>query len=243
MADFGPFERHELPSGAVVWYRDSNHSYYSEIEEKGGKWIGPNASRLPSPSTVAKVYDLQKADRMSAAAARAGMEWFERKDRRATEGTNVHEKVLEILAAGERIPSLADVDETERGYAQGVIAFWSDVQPEPIASEQVVYSADFKFAGCVDLIATIDGKRTICDLKTGFIGESAHVQLGGYEQAANESDFGPVESTLILKVYDDGTYDEFPGLAGPDDFIAALDIYRRAKTLGKGVREQIKAAA
>lgn len=243
MGDYGDFTRHEMPSGAVCWYRDSNHAYYSEIEEKGGKWVGPNASRLPSPSTVAKVYDLQLADRLSAAAAKAGYEWFERKDRRAREGTNVHEKVLEILAAGERIPSLADVEEAERGYSQAVISWWADVEPEPIATEQVVYSPSHRFAGRCDLIAKIDGKVTIVDLKTGFIGESAHVQLGGYWLAATESGFGPLEAMQLLKVYDDGTYSVLPGLSSPSEFAQALDVYRGGKRLGKAVREQLKEAA
>lgn len=243
MTDYGPFTRHKMPAGGVCWYRDSNHAYYSEIEEKDGKWIGPNASRLPSPSTVAKVYDLQLADRLSAAAARAGLEWFERKDRRAREGTAIHEKVLEILAAGERIPSLADVDETERGYAQAVVAWWRDSEPEPIASEQVVYSPSHRFAGRLDLIATIGGKRTIADLKTGFIGESAHVQLAGYWLAATESGFGPLDEMMLLKVYDDGTYRILPGLSKPSDFTAALEVYRSAKALASSVREQMKEAA
>lgn len=243
MSEYGRFERHEMPSGAVVWYDPSRHAYFSEIEEKGGKWVGPNASRLPSPSTVGKIYDLQLADRLSAAAAKAGYEWFERKDRRAREGTNVHEKVLEILAAGKRIPSLADVDETERGYAQGVISWWSDANPEPIATEQVVYSPSHRFAGRVDLIAKIDGKRTIIDLKTGFIGESAHVQLGGYWLAASESGFGPLDAMALLKVYEDGTYSVLPGLSSPADFTHALEVYRGGKRLGKAVREQLKEAA
>ncbi len=237
----GDFEVHKLPSG-TVFYRDSIHAYYDRVEEKGGKWTGPKDARLPSPSVVAGVYDLQKADRMSAAAARVGAEWFERKDRRATEGTNVHEKVLEILAAGKRIPSLADVSEAERGYAQGVIRWWADREPNPIVSEQVVYSAVHRFAGRVDLIATIGRRQNIVDLKTGFIGESAHVQLAGYQLAARESGFG-VNRTLILKVYEDGSYDEFPGLAEPDDFVRGLEVYRTGKQLGAGVREQLKAAA
>lgn len=238
----GDFEVTSLPNGEV-FYRDSNHAYYDRIEERGDKWVGPNDARLPSPSTVAKVFDLQLADRLSAAAARAGLEWFERKDRRAREGTNIHERVLEILAAGERIPSLSDVDETERGYAQGVIAWWSEVNPEPVTSEQVVYSAAHRYAGRLDLICEIDGKRCIVDLKTGFIGESAHVQLDGYRLAAEESGFGPIDRCLLLKVADDGTFREYEGLADSMDFRHALTVYRHAKVIGKGVREQLKAAA
>lgn len=241
---FGRFELHVLPDGSEVYYDDGRHAYFSRIEERpGGKWVGPKDARLPSPSTVAKVYDLQLADRLAGAAAKAGPEWFDRKDRRAAEGTAVHEKILEILAAGKRIPSLADVTEAERGYAQGVIAWWAKVKPKPIESEQVVYSRAHGFAGRLDLIAEIDGRRTIVDLKTGFIGESAHVQLSAYELAANECGFGPIEATMLLKVYEDGAYREFPGLADSHDFVRGLRVYRKGKQLGAGVREQLKEAA
>lgn len=239
----GDFEVHELPSGVTVYYRDSQHAYFDRIEErKEGEWVGPKDARLPSPSAVGDVFSLNKARMMSNAAARAGLEWFVRKDKRAEEGTNVHQHVLEILAAGDRIPSLADVSEAERGYAQGVIAWWSDRLPDPIVSEQVVYSAEHRFAGRVDLIATINGRRTAVDLKTGFVGEGAHAQLAGYELAADESGFGPIEATLILKVFENGTYAEYEGLAVPEDFIDALKVYRRGKALDKGVKEQIKRA-
>lgn len=240
---FGRFELHVLPDGSEVYYDDSRHAYFSRIEERKTGWVGPKDARLPSPSTVAKVYDLQLADRLAGAAAKAGPEWFDRKDRRATEGTNVHEKVLEILAAGKRVPSLADVTDAERGYAQGVIAWWAKVKPKPIESELVVYSQAHRFAGRLDLLAEIDGKRTIVDLKTGFIGESAHVQLAGYELAAEECGYGPIDETLLLKVHDDGRFAALPGLADPHDFVRGLRVYRKGKQLGQGVRAQLKEAA
>lgn len=243
MSDIAPFERHEMPTGSECFYRDSDHSYWLQIQQKAGKWTGIQPARLTSPSTVGKMYDLQLADKLSAAAAKAGMEWFERKDRRAQEGQNVHEKVLEALAAGERIPSLADVEEAERGYAQGIMGWWAEVQPESIASEFVVLSGEHGFAGRIDLLAVIDGKRTIVDLKTGFIGEGAYAQLAGYELAALESGYGPVEATALLKVTDEGEHYTLPGLLSPDSFARAVALYREAKALQKVSRDQWKAVA
>lgn len=239
----GDFTVHRMPVGSECFYRDSDHSYWSEIQEKGGKWSGVKSARLTSPSTVGKVFDLQLADKLSAAAAKAGMEWFERKDRRAQEGTNVHEKVLEILAAGKRVPSLADVADEERGYSQGVIAWWRTKMPKPIATEQVVYSPTHRFAGRIDLIAEIDGLVSIVDLKTGFIGPGAHAQLAGYQLAAEESGFGPVEQTLLLKVTPEGSWFELEGLSSVDSFAKGVDHYRGAKQLDAEVTAQWKAAA
>ncbi len=238
----GAFEVHEMPSGETVFYRDSNHSYYKEIAEKNGKWVGLREARLPSPSTIAKVFDLRLADKLSAAAAKAGMEWFERKDRRAREGTNVHQKVLEVLAQGKRIPNLADVADEERGYSQGVIAWWRTKMPKPIAVEQVVYSPVQGFAGRIDLIAEIDGLVSIVDLKTGFIGEGAHAQLAGYQLAAEESGFGPIEQTLLLKVTAEGSWFELEGLSSVESFARGIALFRDAKHLGSAVKEQWEAA-
>lgn len=240
MADYSPFQRHVMPSGTECFYRDSNHSYWGEIHEVKGSWSGVRSSRLTSPSAVGKVFDLQLADKLSSAAARAGLEWFERKDRRATEGSNVHEKVLEVLAAGERIPSLADVEGEERGYAQGVIAWWADVNPDPIGSELVVLSTAHGYAGRIDLIAEIDGQTTIVDLKTGFIGESAHAQLAGYKLAAEESGYGPIQRCILLKVTPEGDYHELEGLSNVNAFIKGVELFREAKQLGSAVKAQWK---
>ena len=32
---YGAFEVHELPNGTRVFYRDSDHSYWGEIQKKG----------------------------------------------------------------------------------------------------------------------------------------------------------------------------------------------------------------
>ena len=236
--DYGPFEHHVMPSGTECFYRDSNHSYYRYITPKKGKedeWVGPNDARIPSPSSVGSVLDLDKADRLMRWAARHP-DAIGFRDKRAEEGTKIHEDIFEALAKGEGIPSLADVDEDARGRAQGVLAFWRDFEPEAIASEAVVYSETHGFAGRLDLLAEIDGKRVIVDLKTSkYIGEGMHTQLAGYVLAAEESGYGPIDSALLLKVNEDGSYDTYPCVATFQDFIAALNAYRAGKELKKAL--------
>ena len=240
---YGAFEYHEMPSGDSCYYRDSDHSYWNEIQQKGEKWSGIKAERLTSPSQVSKILDVSLADKLLGAAERDGPEWFERKNKRAKEGTNVHKKVLEALAEGERIPLLSDLEPEERGYAQGVLAWWSDRDPTPISSEQVVLSTTQGYAGRVDLVAEIDGLTTIVDLKTGFVGESSHAQLAGYELAADESGLGPIQRCAILKVHSDGSWNEYEGLATGEQFKLAMQIYRHSKALSAAVKAQMKEGA
>lgn len=264
----GAFEVHELPNGETIAYRDSDHSYFSRIEERpGGKWVGPPDARLPSPSTIGKMLDTnteplirwaarqtcagvaqldvvpRDGEALWGALADAKLTYADLRDQRAKEGTAIHVDVLEALAAGGAIPSLADVDDEARGYAQGVLKFWHEQAPEPITSEQVVYSPEHGFAGRFDLLCVLGDRRVLIDLKTSkWIGNGAHVQLAGYVGAALESGFGPIEEALILQVAD-GSYRLHPCGADYADFLAALDAYRAAKRVTKRSRELLKAAA
>lgn len=266
-AMLGDFEVHKLPMGETVYYRDSNHAYYESIEDRGGKWVGPIAARVPSPSTIGKLLDTNTEPLMRWAARKTcegvvqldhvpddpsdlwgvlcgrKLTYRDLREQRASEGTAVHERILGALAEGGRVPSLADVSAEERGYGQGVLAAWHDLEPKPIGSELVVYSSAHRFAGRLDLLCELDGALTILDLKTGFVGNGAHTQLAGYWLAADESGYGPIERALILKVSDDGSYSVTPCAAAERDFLAALSAYRAASAVGKRSREIAKAAA
>ncbi len=243
MSDYGDFQHHLMPSGAECWYRDSDHSYFSEVQQKGSKWTGVQSARLTSPSTVGPILDLDKANRLMLWAARHP-DAVGHRDRRAEAGTKLHVEVLEALATGESVPNLGDVDEEERGRAQGVIAAWLDLSPETIGSEIVVCSEEHGFAGRIDTLCKIDGKLTILDLKTGkFVGSGAHAQLAGYRVAANESGYGPIEDAQILQVFEDGTYKVWECKATDQQFLDALAVYRSGKTLDKQLRDQRKAVA
>lgn len=243
VTDYSPYERHEMPNGSEVFYHDGRHSYFAYVVEKKGKWVGPNDARLPSPSAVGSVLDLDKAQRLMAWAARHP-DAIGYRDKRAEEGSRVHKLMFEALAAGEGVPSLASVSEEERGRSQGVLAWWRDRKPEPIGSELVVYSKSHSYAGRLDLLCTLDGKRTVVDLKTSkFIGEGMHAQLAGYVAAADECGYGPIADSLILQVKPDGTYAEYPCVATASDFHAALIAYRVGKNVKKLATAQAKELA
>ena len=55
----GPFTVHELPIGGRVFYRDSDHSYWRDVKQKGDDWSG--TGRLLGVSTAAKIITAIKA--------------------------------------------------------------------------------------------------------------------------------------------------------------------------------------
>ena len=176
----------------------------------------------------------------------AKLTWTDIRDKRATEGTNVHEKVFAALASRHAMPSLDDVSEDERGYAQAAMRWWGDRDPKPILTEQMTASEQHGFAGRFDLLCEIDGERVLCDAKTRAKPKSRlsdHVQLAGYELANREAGLGESDKQLVLILLPDGDYCEVEGQAMPDDFLAALAVYRRKSDLGKLMRKAEKVTA
>lgn len=170
--------------------------------------------------------------------------WTHVRDRAAVRGTNVHERIFLALATGTEPPSLGDLTEEERGYGQAAFAWWRDMQPEPIAAEQVTVSYDKSFAGRFDLLADIGGERVLADVKTrerGAVRKSDYVQLAGYEVANRDCGLGASDRQIALILMPDGTYREEPGLATEADFNSALLACQSGKHLDKRMREAGKA--
>ena len=67
---FPPFEVHDLPSGDRIFYRDGDHSYWSEVQRKANGWSGKRSARLKGVSTVAGTYSDSGGDALLNWAAR-----------------------------------------------------------------------------------------------------------------------------------------------------------------------------
>lgn len=164
-------------------------------------------------------------------------------------GTNVHKRTLEALAKGEPTPDYAGLLPEDRNHSRAVVQWWLDNDMEPgscLNVEQMVVSERLGVAGRFDLRAKIpglDGPRLV-DLKTSsFIGESAHVQLAGYDYVARECGIGGSVGQHVLQVFDDGSYRFIEGQATHEDFLAAVDLYRRAGRLQNAGRKAWAEAA
>lgn len=178
----------------------------------------------------------------------ARLHYTQARDDAATRGTNVHKHALQALAEGKPVPDFAAMTDEEAGYAHGIVGFWHECEPEPEYAEAIVFDPDLGVAGRLDLIATVTYNglrhRAVIDAKTsGFIPTKHHVQIGGYRYCAERSGMGETEIGLILQVAADGTYTLIPSCATPDDFRAAVDVYRRAGRVQRDLTQTLKATA
>lgn len=179
-----------------------------------------------------------------------GLRWHQARDDAGERGTNVHRRTLQALAAGEDVPDLADLPPEQRGYGQGVMRWWSARDPEPLQVEHCVFADAEGCAGRLDLRYRITdrfglrGSVGVMDLKTGgFIPTKAHVQVSGYDYSAVSCELGePADEKVILQVHPDGTFDEIPVAATHDDFLAAVQVYRRAARIGKAAGQHRRAS-
>lgn len=276
----GDLEGHPMPNGQTVYYRDSDHSYWSDVTLKSDGTVS-GRGRLTGVSTIVAPFDwrpdnlmkwsarlngegvaILAADALSLDDAddmRSALRWLESgdsiwsalqdgnllysqaRDDAAKRGTNVHKHALQALAEGRPVPDFAELTDEEAGYARGVMAFWHECEPVPILAEQVVCDTGLGVAGRLDLVATIDGKRALVDCKTsGFIPVKHHTQLAGYDHCLAASGFAACDSHLILQVGPDGSYSLVTGVANSSDFLAAVEVYRRAaaikRTAGQAAR-------
>lgn len=207
--DYGPFECIDLPS-ATVFYRDSDHSYWSGCKRKpNGEWSG--SGRLTGVSTVIGPWDfrpdslLRWVEKLTLEGIvrgfegrtvpkdpfalrtlldQRGLRWEQIRDEAGQRGTNAHELMFHALAKGETVPNLDELPEEQRGYGQGVLKWWSERDPDVLQAEQVVCSPEHGFAGRLDLRCRAKDRAGvgIVDLKTsGFIANKAMVQPAGYD--------------------------------------------------------------
>lgn len=238
---FAPWERWTMPNGSIVYYRESDHAYSTEIHKANGKWSYVQGSRIAGVSTVVKPLSYEPDSLMHWAAklTEEGRDWRAVRNGRAEVGTNVHEHALAALATGKPLPSFGAMTEEERGYARGVLAFWHDYEPVTELSEQVVYSATHGVAGRPDWVGHIVlSGSPVCvllDLKTSeskFTPAKHHGQVKLYDICLDDCGFGATDEQWVLTVRPDGTYDEpMPCCATNEDALAGLAAYRAAQRI------------
>lgn len=162
--------------------------------------------------------------------------WRHVRDRMATRGTNIHERIFLALATGKRPPSLSALSSTERAYGQAAIKWWRANDPVPLFAEHLTAHPELRVAGRFDLLCEIGGERVLVDAKTREKGQarrSDHVQLAGYELCNEACGIGTSDRQAILILKPDGTPVEKRSKAEPADFLAALGAYRAGQELGK----------
>lgn len=141
---------------------------------------------------MAEIHALALADPDGAIRALKGSPWQVR-DKAADFGTHVHKQIEARLLGQTPAEPPADVA-TRVGYFQQ----WADdYLPDFEAAEATVYNRADHYAGTLDIIATIGGKRYIVDVKTGKSGvfPEMALQLAAY---ANAEFIGAPDGTEIV---------------------------------------------
>lgn len=143
----------------------------------------------------------------------------------ADRGTLIHDAINRMGITGE-LPDLSDFDPEHRGYIQGLSRWWFQQDPEFVAQEKLVASAELGYAGRLDLEALIEGKRYLIDFKTSKdVYESMHYQLAGYQFA--EAEMGTLyDHTAVVLLGKDGSYQMVTGNASERLWRAHVELWK-----------------
>lgn len=166
---------------------------------------------------------------------------YAHRDRAADLGSYVHDAV-ESYVLGKPFPDWPDTVAPRMGH---FVRFLDQHQPVYEATEASVYNRTQRYAGTLDAIATIGGRRVLLDLKTGKgVYPEVGLQLAAYRHAefiglpdGSEEDMRPVDDCACLHLTDDG-YQLVEVDAGRDVFtffLYAREVFRWQEERSKSV--------
>ena len=171
--------------------------------ESGARWYSPVGSYdwKPSVTTIigetlskGKGFEMWLGNHPSYKIA------CEERDIAATRGTAVHE-LAEKYMHGESVES--DNDEICK-HLMSFEKFWLDNEIQLIDTELFMWHEDVPWAGTCDIIAEINGKYAIIDIKTGNYYKSHEIQLNMYAELLSKITDEPIE--IIAGIYTKGRW-------------------------------------
>lgn len=246
------------PAGLRIVYYDKSHRYKLGLDGKGEKLefvpsvstildgaLPKNLSGWVERITVANVLTLKQRgrpiermgpDTILDELKAQNLRWWNTRDDAADRGTAVH-KAFELLAEG-TVPKLRDFPVEFRGYVQAMATWWLEFEPKVLHTELMVASWVHQYAGRMDLLAEVDGRVGVIDLKTSrAVRDSHHLQTAGYRIAVVESGYPTPDFGAILRVGEDGTHEYVYSHATPEQFLALRGSYVALKEFEKNSRE------
>lgn len=115
-------------------------------------------------------------------------------------GSNVHH-AIEALLLGDSVPSANLYRKREKLGVAAFVDFFKTVSPTKIMTEQVVAYIDeyMRFAGTLDMIATINGKRILIDFKTSAVHSRKNsLQVEAYKASVEQSTDEQIDACYLL---------------------------------------------
>tara|TARA_Y100000817_G_scaffold65790_1_gene49704 strand:+ start:67 stop:843 length:777 start_codon:yes stop_codon:yes gene_type:complete len=254
-----------LYDGAVELSRGSNHVYRAKVD--GGKsQIAPNVTSVTDKmdksralliwqqrtveQAIRETFPIGTNFRMDAAQMEKVTHAISHssdvvKNSAAAIGTMVHQ-YAESKLRGENPARPVDPQAKAAAHAFDV---WLKINKvEVIEVERAVYSRKHGYAGTCDLLAKVNGRLTLIDLKTSkSVYDSHFLQLEGYASALEEELGIEIEDRAILRLDKETADLEFHVLPDTrerdlETFLALLTVYRFQSAARKDVAA-LRAAA
>jgi len=227
--------------GPMDWQSDNLMGWAARLDREGVAALA--ADSFASSDALASLGWLASGESIGIALDDAHLSWRLARDKAATRGTAVHTHALNALASGEAVPAFEQMTVEERGYAEGITAFWLDHDPKVIAAEAVVADLELGVAGRFDLLAEINGRLLVLDAKTSkYLSAKFVAQIAGYQLLLERSGYDKPDAGAVLQVREDGSYSLIEIEVTEDDFTMALAVYRRAADIKKRLRAAEKAS-
>lgn len=138
----------------------------------------------------------------------------------ADRGSTIHSLIEAYRQNGVIIDTVPD---ELKGYANAFYKWANDHKPIIQESEKTVVNEEYKYAGTLDMLADIAGKRYVIDFKTnktGSVYDEAHMQVSAYIKCLSGIDGG-----IIVALAEDGTYTHQLAKDGFKAFLSALNLY------------------
>lgn len=170
--------------------------------------------------------------------AEAKRQYITSRDEAAQLGVDVHKIIEDYINAKIANSSYEIPTDIKNAHKMALNSFFewerqNDVKWE--ASEKIVYSKRYNYAGTLDILATVRGIRTLIDLKTSnaIYPESYFLQVCAYKYAyEEEKPDDPIPSMMILRIpktKDDAIETVFVPdyIENAKAFIYALALYNR----------------
>ena len=236
-------------------FKKSNHSYLlnglpvpgcssiAGILPKG--FLAPWASKLAVETIdrLIKPNTKYSKSELTEALALAKIAHTIRKDTALETGSRVHLLLEAYIKNGKEIPKQEDseVQECVNRFMEWV----NQHKIEWLASELLVGSEMYKFAGTLDAIARLDNKLVLIDFKSSkqiSIGEYG-LQTAGYKIALEELGCPDIEERIIVRLPKDGSDIEIHKIETSFEedraaFLAARELYPYIKKVEKMEREK-----
>jgi hypothetical protein len=150
------------------------------------------------------------------------------KEKAGNFGSNVH-KAIENWIKNPDYKS--ELNEAEAKAFNNFVGWAKENKVKFLESEKRLYSETNWYAGTMDLVVEIDGKKWIGDIKTSSNIYPEHfAQCAGYHLALNEmGEYQDISGYIIVNVKKNGTVDEKRVISTEvckEFFLACLTIYR-----------------